>query len=711
MRSLAVVAVVAVAALAASPEPSPAELAYRAELARATSTLRVPFDTGEASLSPAALALLEPLVPVLARAPSPVEVAGHADGAGDAAANRALSLRRAEAVKAALVVRGVPAGLLVVRGYGADQPLASNLSAAGRAQNRRIGFHLAAEGPAPDALLTSVQPRVQARPARVPEWVPAAVGQPLYRLDEVATAERASAELTFKDQSVLRLREKSMAIVLGDEATRRGGGKGTVELVRGEGHLSLAELRSTALTVDTPAATVAARSRALVIDVDPSQMSRVSVHQGSAQVAAAGATVKVRQGEGTRVARGQVPEPPQPLPAAPEWMGSAEVARAARPGGLEVGLQVKPVPGAARYRLEVAADQAFNVLLQVHDAEGPEARVTGLGPGTYHVRASARDARGLLGPPSSLLTLSVVDLPVPATATAPWTPPAPAAPGFSLTVDGAAPSGPVPPGHHRLALVSTAGVEQEAWEVEVAAPAPVAEPVHEEPTHPAAPGVPSPRLEGQLPSRQPGRWGAPAAAAAPGPELAVAVDLWTFSHPEVALTLTAEAPWGEGGAVRLRALGALPLGGAAPTPAFELGAQVVKRVLGGPQGGLSLVGDGALQAVTGTAALRAFAVADVALGPVDLSTAHGAGAALAAAARPFYLGNAVASLRLAGDTRLTLEGDLQLGPTAPAAVGVGAGLQVAQPGGELGLGLRVGLTPAGQDAWGLLAATASWRFR
>ncbi len=691
-----------------------AELEYGVELERQTGTLRVPFASGEARLSPAAEALLQPLVPLLARAPAVVEVAGHADGAGDAAANRALSLRRAEAVKAWLVARGVPAAQLSARGYGADQPLASNQSEAGRAQNRRIAFRLAGAGPTPDALLTSVLPQVKARPAKVPEWKPAALGQPLFRLDEVATAEKAGAELTFRDQSVLRLRERSMAIVLGDEATRPTPGKGTVQLVQGEAHLALAELRAGALTVDTPAAAVAARSRALVIDVDPAQMSRVSVHQGSAQVAAAGATVRVKEGEGTRVAKGRRPEAPAPLPAAPRWAGDGAVARAARPGGAEVPLAVGPVPGAVRYRLEVAADEAFSRPVLFQDSEGPQLRAAGLAPGTYHARVSARDARGLQGPPSAARAVTVAELPVPTSAVASWTPPAAPAPGLAWRVDGAPAAGPLPPGRHRVELVSAAGEVQEGWEVEVQPPPPPppaagAAAVSE--VAPAAPApVPGPRLEALLPTRKPGRWGAPAGAGPEGPELAAALDLTTFSRPEAVLALTAEAPWGEGGAVRLRALAAVRLGQPAAGPEVELGAQVARRLLGGEAASLGVVADGAVRAGSGAGTLRAFAVGAVAVGLLDLSTAHGAGAALGAEAQPFYLGSLAASLRLAPDARLSLEGDLALGPAAPA-VGLGAGLQVGWRAGELLLGVRAGLTPAGRDEWGQLGATLGWRAR
>jgi len=69
---------------------------------------------------------------------STVEVIGHTDNVGDAGYNQDLSQRRANSVAAVLRANGVRAGRLVAYGRGEDQPVASNLSAAGRAQNRRV---------------------------------------------------------------------------------------------------------------------------------------------------------------------------------------------------------------------------------------------------------------------------------------------------------------------------------------------------------------------------------------------------------------------------------------------------------------------------------------------------------------------------------------------------------------------------------------------
>jgi outer membrane protein OmpA-like peptidoglycan-associated protein len=65
-------------------------------------------------------------------------VTGHTDNTGSAAYNQSLSERRASAVSAELIANGVPGRRVVSRGAGLTQPIASNATAAGRAQNRRV---------------------------------------------------------------------------------------------------------------------------------------------------------------------------------------------------------------------------------------------------------------------------------------------------------------------------------------------------------------------------------------------------------------------------------------------------------------------------------------------------------------------------------------------------------------------------------------------
>jgi outer membrane protein OmpA-like peptidoglycan-associated protein len=67
-----------------------------------------------------------------------VQVLGHTDSSGAAADNLALSQAQAEAVRSLLVASGISGARVVANGLGESKPLSSNLTAEGKARNRRI---------------------------------------------------------------------------------------------------------------------------------------------------------------------------------------------------------------------------------------------------------------------------------------------------------------------------------------------------------------------------------------------------------------------------------------------------------------------------------------------------------------------------------------------------------------------------------------------
>lgn len=98
------------------------------------------FPSGKSELLPSARSKLSEVATALSQgeASSKIVVEGHTDSVGSAEMNQQLSMRRAEAVKGALVTQGVDASRVSVVGHGASQPIAENDSAAGRANNRRV---------------------------------------------------------------------------------------------------------------------------------------------------------------------------------------------------------------------------------------------------------------------------------------------------------------------------------------------------------------------------------------------------------------------------------------------------------------------------------------------------------------------------------------------------------------------------------------------
>lgn len=97
------------------------------------------FDTGQARLLPSGNRNLIRLAEVMKGNPmATAMIEGHTDSVGSANSNYALSQRRANAVKAALVNLGVPANRLSTQAMGPDMPAADNSTASGRQMNRRV---------------------------------------------------------------------------------------------------------------------------------------------------------------------------------------------------------------------------------------------------------------------------------------------------------------------------------------------------------------------------------------------------------------------------------------------------------------------------------------------------------------------------------------------------------------------------------------------
>ena len=71
-----------------------------------------------------------------------LEIAGYTDNTGDTALNLALSQKRADAVRDAFIKLGVDPDLLIAKGYGEADPIASNDTPEGRLKNRRIEYHV-----------------------------------------------------------------------------------------------------------------------------------------------------------------------------------------------------------------------------------------------------------------------------------------------------------------------------------------------------------------------------------------------------------------------------------------------------------------------------------------------------------------------------------------------------------------------------------------
>jgi OOP family OmpA-OmpF porin len=126
----------AVAAASPSAAPVPAPVPTSEKVTFAADAF---FDFDKAVLKADGKAKLDDLTSKLGSLNLEVIIAvGHTDSIGSDTYNQKLSIRRAEAVKSYLVGKGVDAKRVYTEGKGEKQPVATNKTAAGRAQNRRV---------------------------------------------------------------------------------------------------------------------------------------------------------------------------------------------------------------------------------------------------------------------------------------------------------------------------------------------------------------------------------------------------------------------------------------------------------------------------------------------------------------------------------------------------------------------------------------------
>jgi hypothetical protein len=314
----------------------------------------------------------------------------------------------------------------IAQRYWGDARLVDRLHAANPDLARRPPPHVLAEGTvlvivpapppsgaAPDAQLTAVSNEVD---VLTPEAKRGKPNDPLFRGNRVSTHASSAADVTFRDETQVKLGERTLVVIFGDarSAAQKLAPSSEAELVTGNLRAFMpgakpdakkdAPARRDAVTsvaVGTPAATVRVHDGEAQVSADQVKTTRLAVYAGSSTIDARGKMHEVARGYGSKAELGRPPTAPRPLPPAPRWSTTPPLTLLDPSKAVIAGdYDVPDADRVAEFHVQIAHDGIFRSV--VLDTKVP-ARVRRVearppGAGRYYIRVSAIDDDAFEGP-------------------------------------------------------------------------------------------------------------------------------------------------------------------------------------------------------------------------------------------------------------------------------------------------------------------------
>lgn len=270
----------------------------------------------------------------------------------------------------------------------------------------------------PDAKVSAVFKKVE---AATPAPHPATKNESLYRGHKVSTLAESSAEVTFTDETRLQLAEHTLVVILGGTSSKAAAGKTDTTLMKGTLHGFLSGLgpKVPPAPIATPSAKVVGTSGTEIkLHVDDKQNTTLAVYKGSTQFSAAGKTVAVNAGFGSKAVMGKPPTPPRKLPLAPEWQASLPPLVLSLEDAVGVSATYAPGkgdgPAPAKWHVQLARDVRFNDVVIDVEVPADVVKLEGknLISGEYFARVAAIDAEKFHGPFGATSALRVATVKV-----------------------------------------------------------------------------------------------------------------------------------------------------------------------------------------------------------------------------------------------------------------------------------------------------------
>ena len=250
-------------------------------------------------------------------------------------------------------------------------------------------------------------------------WDDAYAGLDLYRRWRVNSMEHGFAEVVFKDDSSLSLRENTLLVIYGGTRSKARRERMRAELERGAlrtrlGELAGEEVPDGGLEVSTAGSSALLGSGSALVSVDDTGATRVANHKGKpARVRSrkkAGADVEVSAGFGSKVESGRAPTRPKALPPSPSWSSSNATHFSAIQSHGAIFAQWTTVPQAATYRVELSRDPEGKNLVMA--AEVPASKqglaLSKVPVGIWHLTVIAVDDDKFESVPSTPMTAEVL---------------------------------------------------------------------------------------------------------------------------------------------------------------------------------------------------------------------------------------------------------------------------------------------------------------
>ncbi len=278
---------------------------------------------------------------------------------------------------------------------------------ASAAADKALASALAQRDAAAEALLSDRQGWVEGQRPEDVVWSERDRNSVLIEQEKVRTLSRSTAQITFRDDSRLRLNPNSQAVIQrmrADPLNRQEEAK--VTLVEGDLYALLSgKSRRKTFGLEIPDVETEIDSTSFWVRHDDKGSKFANYDDRQLRVEAQGDSVTLGKNEGTVVRTGQAPSPKLEVPVTPELAAPPDDAVIYN---ADLDLQWSDVPNAAGYWIEVAQDPDFaRMTLSQWGLKDPSFRTDGLGIGSYYWRVAALDKFGLPGPRSDAWRFNV----------------------------------------------------------------------------------------------------------------------------------------------------------------------------------------------------------------------------------------------------------------------------------------------------------------